>query len=73
MHGQTTHIRRRVTENKREAQAENLLCGRRKLIVISPTVGENMQTATFAQVFGHLRLKYMNHLCMARQHILAAE
>ena len=29
MHGQTTHIRRRVTENKWEPEAENLMCGRR--------------------------------------------
>ena len=29
MHGQTTHIRHRVTENKLEAQADNLLCGKR--------------------------------------------
>ena len=29
MHGQTTHIRHRVTENKQQAQAANLLYGRR--------------------------------------------
>ena len=76
MHVQTIHIRHRVTENKYQAQADNLLCGRR-LTDCDFTQNwpkcANMQTATLAQVFGHLHSKYINHLCMSRQYTLGTE